>query len=186
MALTKEKRAGLEALFGPEEAAAIIEAAEQKTKELEAKGIAFKEGGENNVTGNTVTNTPTEKAEAAALDVKALAEAFAGSPAVTELVAAQKAAADKLTAVEAALATATAQALAMEARLAKVEAGHETAVKQVLADLPRRAFYQASQAAETVVDPKTPEGKKLAAAVAGGASVAENPAYPLSRGNRVR
>lgn len=183
MALTKEKRAGLEALFGPEEAAAIIEAAEQKTKELEQKGIAFKEGGEKVEENKTQTPPATEPA---ALDVKALAEAFAGSPAVTELVAVQKAAADKLTAVEAALATATAQALALEARLAKVEAGHETAVKQVLADLPRRAFYQASQAAETIVDPKTPEGKKLAAAAAGGASVAENPAYPLSRGNRVR
>src|SRR3972149_2070461 len=59
---------------GGEGRPAIIAAAEQKTKELEEKGIAFKEGSE---------GAPAQKVapvEPPALDVKALAEAFARSP----------------------------------------------------------------------------------------------------------
>src|SRR3972149_10642259 len=46
MPLDETKRKALESVFGADEAAAIIAAAEQKTKELEGKGTAFKGGRE--------------------------------------------------------------------------------------------------------------------------------------------
>ena len=173
MPLDETKRKALESVFGADEAAAIIAAAEQKTKELEEKGIAFKEGSE---------GAPAQKVapvEPPALDVKALAEAFASSPLMVELAASNKAIGEQLTGLSTAQKATDTRMAAMEARLAKVEVGHSEAVKAAVLDLPRIAFYRPTQDAKTVVDPESEEGKKLLEANAG--PVDQNPNYPLNR-----
>jgi 2'-5' RNA ligase len=169
MPLDETKRKALENVFGADEAAAIIAAAEQKTKELEDRGVAFKEGSE---------GAPAQK-DSPAVDVKALAEAFASSPLMVELAASNKAIGEQLTGLSTTQKATDTRLTALEARLAKVEVGHAESVKAAVLDLPRMAFYRPTQDAKTVVDPESEEGKKLLEANAG--PVDQNPNYPLNR-----
>lgn len=170
MMLTKDKRSALEQVFGADEAAAIITAAEQKSKELE-QDIAYKA---------TVVGEPPP-AETVAPDsaeaVKAMAEAMAQSPAMVALAASQKEAAEGVKAVQAALVQADAAVKALGDRLTTVEKAQRDGNLSALADLPRRSFYQASKAADTVVDPRTEAGQKLAADAPQGV---KNPGHPLN------
>ncbi len=181
MPLTKEKRTKLEELFGPEEAAAIEKAAEQRTKELEQQGIAFKEG-----QAKTDASAGQPDAEA----VKTMAEGIAQALGLSDLAAGQKAVTEALAGLQQEVAAVKAQVAkveALEQRVATVEtaavaAAKAEAQKAVLVDLPRRSFYQASRATDTAVDPESEEGKKLLAAAAANAGPPEqNPNHPLNR-----
>jgi len=178
--LDEAKRKALETVLGADEAALIIKAAEEKTKELE-KDIAFKD----------TPSTPDAAPESGPLvldetAVKAIADAVTQSAVITEMATAAKAQAEMLTNVEAsqkavsdALAAAQATIAALDLRLKAVEKVDAEKVKAAVAGVSRAVVFRASQDPSTAVDAKDAEGQKLVASSIGRPE--DNPDYPLNR-----
>jgi hypothetical protein len=183
MPLDDAKRKALETVLGADEAALIIKAAEEKTKELE-KDIAFKDVlTEKPPEATSETPAPLVLDETA---VKAIADAVTQSVVVTEMATAAIVQAEMLTNVEAsqkavteALATAQATIAALDLRLKAVEKADAEKVKAAVAGVSRSVVFRASQDPSTAVDAKDAEGQKLVTAAVGRPE--DNPDYPLNR-----
>ncbi len=152
--MNDKQKALLQEIGGDELVASVLKTGEERTKELEEQGIAYK-GETEETKAAEAAETAETKAEAEpapALNVKVISDALH----LEEL-------SDTITALTEAVKVQGADLKAVKAQLAEVTKGDAEKVAEKVADLPRFAWFRSSQAAATVLDGTKPEDAALKA-----------------------